>query len=269
MATVPADWKKSAIAITPGFEVQGDPYMGASGDFDGMGVSCGALQWNIGQNSLQPLVQAVGKAHVIASMPTIGPDFWAACNTSIAKGLKIVRGWQNGTSLKAKPKAELRSFMGTPEMRTQQDKRIDEVMEGALRLATNWAKSEGGGDPTKRLFCWFFDIATQNGSMEGLKRKRVLDFIGVNKPDKTDDLICDFLSQQKGTSGHVKDAKKNAGAWRNKASDEQLELLTMTYLRSETANPKWRHVVINRKGTISMGLGRVNSTDHNFSVHGL
>ena len=56
MANIPADFVKAAVAITPGFEVSGDPYLGVSGDFDRMGISCGALQWNIGSNSLQPMV---------------------------------------------------------------------------------------------------------------------------------------------------------------------------------------------------------------------
>jgi hypothetical protein len=82
MGKAPDDWKKSAVAITPGFEVSGDPYQGVSGDFDGMGISCGALQWNIGQGSLQPMVKAVGKQVVTAAMPIYGTQLWTACNGS-------------------------------------------------------------------------------------------------------------------------------------------------------------------------------------------
>jgi hypothetical protein len=37
-----------AVAVTGRFENAGDPWSGVTGDFDGMGISCGVLQWNIG-----------------------------------------------------------------------------------------------------------------------------------------------------------------------------------------------------------------------------
>jgi len=265
---VPAAWKKAAVAITPGFEVAGDPYEGVSGDFDGMGISCGALQWNIGQGSLQPMVKNVGEALVATTMPTHGAELWKACNGTIKAGLAIVRGWQTGTTLKKKAKTELQALMGSPQMRAEQDKRIDGVAGDAFDEATAWAAARGAR-PSKRLFCWFFDLVTQNGGLEGLTFQEVADFIALNKPDKTDDLICDFLKNQTGSSGHVKDARKNAALWRNNAPGEKLEILAMSYLRSKTSNPKWRHVVVNRKGTIAMGSGWVNSSKLDFAIHGL
>lgn len=268
-STAPKDWKEAAVAITPGFEVNGDPYLGVSGDFDGMGISCGALQWNIGSNSLQPMVKKVGKAVVLANMPTFGAEMWDACSGSVLNGLAIVKSWQNGSRLKAKPLAELRALMGSAEMRAQQDERIDDVAAGALAAAEKWAKAIGGAPASKRQFCWFFDLQTQNGSLKGVTAKDVQNFIAANKPGKTDDLICDFLDQLKGASGHVKDAKKNSARWRDKATGEKLELLTLTYLRSAKSAPTWRHVVINRKGSIAMGGGWVNSSERDFSNFGL
>lgn len=269
MASPPSAWIASAVAITPGFETVGDPYMGVAGDFDGMGISCGALQWNVGKGSLQPMVKAVGRTVVNAAMPNFGKETWQACNTTVGKGLAIVRGWQVGTSLKSKPKAELRALMGTAEMRAEQQTRINSVAERSFDRATEWATAAGKSAASKRLFCWFFDLTTQNGGLEGLTPQRVADFIELNKPDKVDDLVCDYLVTRKGTSGHVKDAHKNGALWRNPANDEKLEILVMSYLRSETAIPKWRHVVLNRKGTIGLGKGWVNSSMWDFSNHGL
>lgn len=269
MTVVPPDWIKAAVAITPGFEVSGDPYKGVAGDFDRMGISCGALQWNIGQGSLQPLVKGAGQAVVLAAMPTYGPAMWSACTGSIAAGLGIVRGWQTGKTLKAKPKAELVALMDSPQMRAQQDARISVVAQTAFDKASEWAGAGGDAQPSVRLFCWFFDLVTQNGGLEGLTPRRVADFIELNTPSKADDLICDFLAAVTGSNGHAKDARNNAALWRNKATGEKLELLCMSYLRSKTAKPEWRHVVINRKGTIAMGEGYVNSTKWNFSKFGL
>ncbi|MBY3300470.1 peptidoglycan-binding domain 1 protein [Rhizobium laguerreae] len=266
---LPDDWRSAGVAITCGYETSStDPYAKVVGDFDGMGISCGALQWNIGMKSLQPMVKAVGKTRVQALMPTHGAKMWEACAGTVKDGLAIVRGWQSKKKLLKDALAELVALMGSPEMRAEQDKKIGVKADTALTMATAWAKGRDNTAPSKRLYCWFFDLATQNGSLEGQTPKKVADFMSSNKPDKVDDLISDYLAGLKGSSGHVKDAHKNANLWRG-SSDERLELLCLTYLRSATANPTWRHVVINRKGTIAVGKGWVNSGERNFSNHGL
>lgn len=269
MTSIPAEWTQAAVAITPGFEVSGDPYLGVTGDFDKMGISCGALQWNIGMGSLQPMVRAAGQAVVTAAMPIHGEEMWQACASPVSKGLAIVRKWQTNAKLRAKPKAELRALMGTAKMRAEQDARIDKVAGLAFAAAEKWAAARSDGKPSKRLFCWFFDLITQNGGLEGLSYADVSNFIAVNKPGRADDVICDFLASITGSSGHVKDANRNAAPWRNNVPGEELELLCMSYLRSKTAKPEWRHVVINRKGTIAAGAGWVNSSQFNFAPHGL
>ena len=269
MSKIPSDWIKAAVAITPSFETTGDPYMGATGDFDGMGISCGALQWNIGMSSLQPMVKNVGKPVVKQAMPQFGEELWTACNSPIAAGLKVVRGWQQGIKLKPNAKAELRAFMGTPEMRAQQDIKIGEKAETAFKMASEWAANIPGGVPSKRSFCWFFDIVTQNGNLKGLTFKDVANFLEQNKPDKSDDFVCDFLASRTGNSGHVRDAHKNAELWRNKADGAKLELLVLSYLRAQLSKADFRHVVLNRKGAIAMGIGHVNSGERDFSAHGL
>jgi hypothetical protein len=265
----PQDWFDSAVAITPGFEVAGDPYLGVSGDFDGMGISCGALQWNIGMGSLQPMVKAAGKPVVMAAMPGFGDQMWQACNGTKAQGLAIVRSWQMGTALRPKPKAELRALMGTPAMLAEQKRVIGLVADRAFKAATKWADDRDGTAPTKRLFCWFFDLLTQNGGLEEVTPATVKAFIAGHTPDKVDDFICDFLASRTGTGGHVKDANKNGALWRDAANAERLEILCMSFLRAQSALPKWRHVVLNRKGAIGMGKGWVNSSLMNFAAHGL
>jgi hypothetical protein len=259
-------WVAAAVEITPGFETVGDPFMAVSGDFDGMGISCGALQWNIGMGSLQPMVVAAGKPVVVAAMPVNGGRMWEACSSPIKQGLKIVRGWQTGSKLRAGIKAELAALMGTPEMRAEQQKKIDIKAEVALSIARDWCMARDGTEPTKRCFLWFFDLVTQNGGMKGITPADVAAFITANSPDRVDDLICDFLAGKTGTSGHVKDAQKNAVLWRNQAAGEVLELLCMSYLRAGLSNPKWKHVVLNRKGTIAMGRGWVNGELNDFSA---
>ena len=267
--TLDPSWVAAAVEITPGFETVGDPYAAVAGDFDGMGISCGALQWNIGMQSLQPLVLAVGQPAVRALMPQHGARMWEACSGTVGRGLQIVRAWQSGTSLKAGPKAELTALMGSPALRAQQQARIDVKAEAALSRARDWSMGRNGTEPSKRLFLWFFDVVTQNGGLRGMTPQQVADFMANNRPDRVDDIICDFLASRGGSSGHVKDARNNAALWRNQAGEEQLEILCMSYLRSAKSNPKWRHVVLNRKGTIAMGKGWVNGGLNDFGHLGI
>lgn len=262
----PAEWRAAAVVITPGFEVAGDPYEGVSGDFDGMGISCGALQWNIGKRSLQPMVLALPKGRVEALMPAFGAELRQACSGSVAAGLAIVRGWQTNKKLSAKARSELRALMGSPEMRAQQDLRIAEVADRAFAAAERWALSAGRPKASRHEFLWFFDLVTQNGSLEGLTHAAVADFIKGNSGAGAGGVVCDFLAALRGPSGHIRDANKNAALWRGPLKPLALELLILSYLRSGSASPEWRHVVLNRKGSIAVGRGWVNSSEHDFSA---
>ncbi|MBP6435125.1 MAG: peptidoglycan-binding protein, partial [Sphingorhabdus sp.] len=263
--TVPSAWKSAALEITAKFENEGDAYAGVSGDFDGMGISCGVLQWNIGSNSLQPMVKAIGKPAVKAAMPTLGDKMWEACQANVADGLAIVRTWQSGSKLNATAKAELAALMLSQAMRAQQDERIDKVAATALQAANDWAKSAGRSGASKHEFLWFFDLTTQNGGLKGLTINDVKTFVSQNGATGSVNVICDFLKGQSGTSGHVADAKKNADLWRGAATGLKRELLILAYLRSGKSVPTWRHVVLNRKGSIAMGGGWVNSQQFDFS----
>jgi hypothetical protein len=257
-ARLPQGWVAAAVKVTCGFEVAGDPYAGVSGDFDGMGVSCGALQWNIGSNSLQPMVRAVGRARVAALMPTLGAEFWIGCQGTRAEGLTAVRKWQKGGKLSKVAETELRALMTSPEMRAEQDRAIEAVAERAYDGAEAWAAAYGLAQPSQREFLWFFDLTTQNGGLKDIGPETVETFMRLNRPDRADDVICDYLAGLSGTSGHVKDAHHNAKLWRGKGDVEQQTLLALSYLRSLKSNPAWAHVVLNRKGTIAMGEGWVN-----------
>jgi hypothetical protein len=115
MANLTPEWLKTALEVTGGFETDGNPWAGISNDFDGQGISCGILQQNIGQGSLQPLVKACGQEAVLKYMPTYGNELWTACHQSIAKGLQTVRAWQPNKKLKPDVLKELRALLALPK----------------------------------------------------------------------------------------------------------------------------------------------------------
>lgn len=247
-------WLERALTITGDFETAGDPWTAVTGDFDGMGISCGPQQVNIGSGSLQPLVKACGEALVMQAMPTLGAEMWAAAHASIPEGLRIVRRWQSGATLSATAAREIAALLDTKAMRTGMRDRAARNGETALAMAQDWT----GGAADLRTFCWFFDLVTQNGGLKGLTRADVEQFKAQAGEGRADDLICDFLEHRPIQSGHDRDAQKNAALWRNAVEGARLDLLVLSHLRAGLSRPEFRHVVLNRKGTLAVGKGRVN-----------
>jgi hypothetical protein len=255
----------AAVAVTGRFENAGDPWRGVTGDFDGMGISCGVLQWNIGSASLQPLVLAAGKPVVLREAPTIGPQLWQACNGGVSQGLTIVRQWQTGSQLKATPKRELANLMGSPEMKTQQLTRIRTVANKADALATTWALAAGRAARSLQELIWFFDLVTQNGSLKGVDHDDVRQFIKTSTPGKADDVVCDWLLAAPAAWWGRVDCIKNAGLWRDKVAAADLELFVLSYLRASLSTAKARGVVMNRKGALAFRKGWINGQLFDFT----
>ncbi|MET0240605.1 MAG: hypothetical protein ABW184_11995 [Sphingobium sp.] len=268
MAILSDDWVETALKVTGHFEDSSQPLSAVTGDFDGMGLSLGVLQWNIGSGSLQPMVKPLGLAAVTKAMPTYGADFWKACNAPIPAGLAICRGWHSGTALKAPVRKELRAFTGSPVFVAQQVARARKIAEQALAAAKTYAKADPamGGIVTKATFCWFFDVYTQNGGLKGLDHGDVAAFIAQHGATGVDDRICDWLEgRAAGTVGY-RDALSNAVLWRNKVAAPHLSLFVLSYLRSSLSRTEYRADVLNRKATIATRVGWVHREKHDLTA---
>lgn len=258
-------WLATALETTGDFETAGNPWGGVTGDFDGMGLSCGVLQWNIGSSSLQPLVVGAGEPAVKTAMPRFGPEFWRACTGTKAAGLAIVRGWQNGSRLRPEVKTELVAFLVSAPMVAQQMQASMSVARSADRLATNWAASRGTAPQTKRDFCWFFDLVTQNGGLRGITLTQVQSFIAnAGNAEKAVGAICDHLAATPTAHAGFKDCWRNATLWRGAVPAAWRDLFILSYLRAQKARPEYAGVVLNRKGAIAVGQGWVNGELMNF-----
>lgn len=258
---------KTALSITGDFETAGNPWAAITGDFDQMGISCGVLQWNIGQGSLQPLVKSVGKAAVLKYMPKHGEDFWDACNNTIEFALIVVRSWQTQGVIKPEYKTEFEKLFGSPEMIEKQIDKASEVGEQAYQLAKKWAKEErAASEPTVREIVWFFDLVTQNGGTKGLWLSDVKSFLAQHGKTKSDDFICDWLKALPSSAFGRKDAARNADLWRNNIKPEYLNLFVLGYLRCLKSRSEYQGVVMNRRGTIAVTKGWVNGEQEDLSV---
>jgi hypothetical protein len=230
-----------------------------------MGVSCGVLQWNIGSNSLQPLVLGVGEAVVFQAMPLHGPRMWSACNAAPDQGCAIVRGWQTGAALPADVAEELRALMGSAPMRERQRGRIRATAERADQLAAGWARDRGQAERTTQELIWFFDVITQNGGMRGIGYADVRAFVDEMGVDGALAAIRDWLGAAGPDWWGRADCLKNADLW-TQAPSGSFDLVALSYLRARAAtHPRARGVVMNRKGSIAMRRGYVNGALFDFS----
>jgi hypothetical protein len=255
-------WIQVSLKVTGHFEDSTDPLGGVSGDFDGMGLSLGVLQWNIGMGSLQPLVKGIGRAAVVDTMPVFGGELWTACTSNISQGLAIVRSWQTGQRLRPAVKAELKTFAHSEAFVSQQIAAAQRVAEQAWLTASTWNTEVGQDEPSLQEFCWFFDLMTQNGGLKGISPTAVKEFIAVAGLSRADDLVCDWLEGRTEADRGFKDALKNAQLWRDTVPDANLLLFVASYLRSQKANLPWRTDTLNRKGTIALGTGWVHGEQH-------
>jgi len=263
MPNPPDDWIRTALKVTGHFEDSSDPLGAVTGDFDGMGISLGVLQWNIGSNSLQAMVNAVGRETVVGLMPKFGPELWAACNCNVKQGLAICRGWQHGGLFVPDVHKELKAFTRSDAFVEQQIRRAQRVATEAYSAAQVYAAADPAYDAvTKALFAWFFDLFTQNGGLKGLGYGDVQQFIGPNGAALVDDVICNWLAARPKGSVGFRDSNANANLWRNSVAGGCLSLFVLSYLRSQLSRPEYRADVMNRKGTIAVQTGWVHSEKH-------
>jgi len=74
---ITADLSTRSLALTGTFEtgqLASGCFATVAGNFDGQGISYGALQWNFGQGTLQPLLKEMMAAHPDIMADIFGPD---------------------------------------------------------------------------------------------------------------------------------------------------------------------------------------------------
>jgi hypothetical protein len=258
------DFLTAGLRITGHFEDSVDPLAAVSGNFDAKGISLGVLQWNIGSNSLQPTIKAIGKSAVILTMPNYGGDLWRACNTTVAEGLSIVRAWQPNNKLPKKCSDELKTYVRSAPFQERQSEVARKVGNAAWDTAVSWADKRGSGNVSKREFCWFYDVFTQNGGLKSLTVKKVRDFIANHGAEAADE-ICDWLAARADDDRGAIDSRKNANLWRGNVADSDLVLFVASYLRIQESDPVWQSDAMNRKGAITLGFGRIHKGKHKLS----
>ena len=294
----PNDFFLKALAITAQLEtshsIKSDESWGAvADDFDGGGLSCGLLQWNMKSGTLQPLVVAIGKDAVLQSMPKYGSQFWNAC-TSLDKqeARKIVLSWQsgnrrssgsdgNGGALKPDVYSELQTLFRSDRMKQIQADRAQSFARSAWDYAVSWLKDQRGENekPTVKEFAVFYDTFVHLGGMriagEGSTGKKILGFADVQafksgrRREEVVAEICDWLRDVSEPMLQVSEAHYNSEIFRQRLSSNDIDLFILCYLRaikSNSAGGRAKALALCRRGAILVDEGKVNQTNFHFAT---
>jgi hypothetical protein len=218
--------EQRCLALTGSFETSAgvpDCYCGLAGDFDGMGISYGALQWNLGQGTLQPLFSDMIAAHegVIAA---IFADKLAALRGMLSSTWEAQMAW--GRSIQdpvrhtvfAPWKAMLLALGRTPEFQAVQVAHAGRIYQNAVNLCRRFGVS------TERAMALMFDICVQNGGIDDAVDAKIrADFAGIA------------------------------------VADEVVRLQSIANRRAEASNPRYIEDARARKLTIANGQGKVHN----------
>lgn len=238
----PSEWLDKALALTGKFE--GSGFDNISGNFDGMGVSAGILQWCIGQGSLQekilkPYLARHGSIDKLGIFPK--PIMDGIAKASISGGLRQSINEMNTSkgifkktyTVKPEWKLAWKKFLTRAEVIEIQKLACESVADQAIKYCKEWDMI------TPRAFCWFFDLVTQNGSLKGVTKSRP-DVLSVTQ-------AINFASP------------KNSQIWmRRTLNEEQKILLIASHDRAVLSRAAYQKDVMDRKGTIAVGVGVVH-----------
>jgi peptidoglycan hydrolase-like protein with peptidoglycan-binding domain len=216
------------LALTASFETTSFPpgcFCGIAGDFDGQGLSLGALQWNIGQGTLQPLIQRMLSEHPGVCRELFHdhlPTIEAALAGPLPSQLAFVRALQGRRCEVLEPwRGMLQTLGETPEFQSVQAEAASDLSTRARRLCNDY------GLRSTRALALMFDIVVQNGSISSAVRA------AIRK---------DFASRP---------------------SDETTRMRIIAERRAAAARPKFQADVLARKMTIANGTGVVHGLSYN------
>jgi hypothetical protein len=225
------------LALTGSFETSRpvpDCFAGLSGDFDGQGISFGALQWNFGQKSLQPLLMEMNQRHAAIVKSIFNesyPEFAAVLKAPFAEQLRWARSIQTPIHSIIDPWRGLLKTLGRHErFQDVQVKYAQRLFDDALKLCREY------GLRSERAAALMFDIKVQNGSISSIVKAQILG---------------DF-------------ARLPTSPSKDEAEIRRMQIIAMR--RAEAANPAWIEDVRNRKLTIANGRGIVHGNEYDLEA---
>lgn len=228
----------TCIRITADFE--GTGYDSVSGNFDGMGLSCGLLQWNLGQGTLQNYI--LNHCNLLTHNFPVNIDHLQKITPSEA--VIFAKDVMHDSRGKLKPEWAIawKMFMTSPAVINLQKRAVDKYYHRAREICGKL----GFPHENTRAMAFSFDVAVQNWSFN------------VDRPQANIEQSNNILE--------LYDAKNFALWHEERLTDDQRILIIAAHLRAIQCKKEWRHAVFVRKATIAIGLGYVNGSLHDYRV---
>lgn len=224
--------EEKAWAVTMAFE--GGGYGNLSGSFDSMGVSFGALQFNLGKGTLQALIKRMNHECPVEFRRTcnvpnplgkdLGLELLKVCALSSTEAVKWAEERQDeGHRFKPEYRHWVTVFRGigaVPQLQAVQRKQGAGYMAAAKRYMARF------GFRSERALCLLFDIAVQMGSIKAASVTRY-----------------------------------NAWLVERKGAGEEAKLEALARAVGPQGG-RWERDVLSRKLTIAIGKGIVHGRSH-------
>ena len=226
-----------------------------SGNFDGMGISVGCLQWNPGTGSIQKLLslsfQGMNECpeefmpiHALMSMKP---------KTAVSYAIDQ---WIDPLSIKKNMTAEAKSlwqaFLSTEACMNAQKALAGAILDKAIDEAHGflpWLE-----EIDLRTMAFFFDLRVQQGGM--VKR---MDDGTYQSPEVLND-PSEAVTQPAIDFAIASGKSKTAAAWAEVVEKDELAkvLLHYAYARAMTSREAYRWDTLSRRGTIACRCGLVH-----------
>ena len=133
---IPVNWTQRATEIVMDFEGN-EPWANITGNFDGMGLTCGALGWTFGYGDQQRLVKlfvsVYGKSKLLTYMPKFGEEYLQYVNLSNQEGVSKISAWSFKEKVLAPYLPELTKLWQSPEMISIQKEEIEKTIYKKLK----------------------------------------------------------------------------------------------------------------------------------------
>lgn len=247
------------LKVSGGFESgTGPSYTSLTGNFDGMGMSAGILQWNAGQGTLQSLVSTIGNAMGWDKAKSFfSSDIQQFSTLKPADAIQwcLAHYIEAGTkNIDPGAKARWVNFLGQPEsIAAQVQIASNGVLGHAKREVAAYAPDYINNN---RPYAFFFDLVTQEGGMT-VGHQTVPAIPAGQTPDITDVLAFAGANNP-----------KCQAIWQaNSSSDNEAALLLhYAYARALLANPQYQWDACSRRGTIACRGGVVHAATIDFTT---
>ena len=224
-----APLNERCLALTGSFETEMPPpdcFAGLSGDFDGQGISLGVCQWNLGQGSLQPLLQQIVEDHpqlIDTVFHIYAAEFRHVLGASHDEQMAWARSIQDSQHRIIEPwRGLLKSLARLAEFDAIQVASAAGLFRGAEQFCKTFKVT------SERAMALMFDIKVQNYSINQIVMSQIeRDFAALPTAASRD-------------------------------ATEVARLQIIANRRAQAANPRWVADVRTRKLTIANGKGVVH-----------